>query len=114
MLRECTKLRSIRKFTPQRKAAIGMMDKLKYDRRQLFVLRGNYCCRATRNDPFCRRIQGGERLHDQLGETHIVPLKQIEAGLLNVGYAEVGPGNGRPVFNYIQGPARCEWSREVA
>ena len=39
MLRECTKLRSIRKVTPQRKAAIGMMDReLKYDR-QFIVLR---------------------------------------------------------------------------
>lgn len=26
------------------------------------------------------------------------PLKQIDAGLLNVGYAEVGPANGRPVL----------------
>jgi hypothetical protein len=26
------------------------------------------------------------------------PLKQIDAGVLNVGYAEVGPPNGRPVF----------------
>ena len=25
------------------------------------------------------------------------PLKQIEAGLLNIGYAETGPANGRPV-----------------
>jgi hypothetical protein len=41
MLRECTKLRSIRKFTPQRKAAIGMMDRaLKYDRRQFICAAG--------------------------------------------------------------------------
>jgi pimeloyl-ACP methyl ester carboxylesterase len=26
------------------------------------------------------------------------PLKQIEAGLLNIGYAEAGPANGRPVI----------------
>ena len=26
------------------------------------------------------------------------PLKQIDAGVLNVGYAEVGPANGRPVI----------------
>ncbi|HEY3124336.1 MAG TPA: alpha/beta hydrolase [Thermoanaerobaculia bacterium] len=30
--------------------------------------------------------------------TSFGPLKQIEAGLLNVGYAEAGPANGRPVF----------------
>jgi len=41
MLRECTKLRSIRKFTPQRKAAIGMMDReLNTIVVSLFVLRG--------------------------------------------------------------------------
>ena len=26
------------------------------------------------------------------------PIKQIDAGLLNVGYAEAGPTNGRPVI----------------
>jgi pimeloyl-ACP methyl ester carboxylesterase len=29
--------------------------------------------------------------------TSFGPLKQIEAGLLNIGYAEAGPANGRPV-----------------
>lgn len=30
-------------------------------------------------------------------DTSFGPLKQIEAGLLNIGYAEAGPANGRPV-----------------
>jgi pimeloyl-ACP methyl ester carboxylesterase len=30
--------------------------------------------------------------------TSFVPLKQIDAGLLNVGYAEAGPANGPPVI----------------
>jgi pimeloyl-ACP methyl ester carboxylesterase len=30
--------------------------------------------------------------------TSFAPLKQIDAGLLNVGYAEAGPANGRPVI----------------
>ena len=30
--------------------------------------------------------------------TSFSPLKQIDAGLLNVGYAEAGPANGRPVI----------------
>jgi pimeloyl-ACP methyl ester carboxylesterase len=30
--------------------------------------------------------------------TSFGPLKQIDAGLLNVGYAETGPANGRPVI----------------
>jgi pimeloyl-ACP methyl ester carboxylesterase len=32
-----------------------------------------------------------------LANTSFGPLKQIEAGLLNIGYAEAGPANGRPV-----------------
>jgi pimeloyl-ACP methyl ester carboxylesterase len=30
--------------------------------------------------------------------TSFGPLKQVEAGLLNIGYAESGPANGRPVI----------------
>ena len=30
--------------------------------------------------------------------TSFAPLKQIDAGLLNVGYAEAGPANGKPVI----------------
>jgi hypothetical protein len=30
--------------------------------------------------------------------TSFGPLKQVDAGLLNVGYAEAGPANGRPVI----------------
>src|ERR1700678_3918251 len=30
--------------------------------------------------------------------TSVASLKQIDAGLLNVGYAESGPANGRPVI----------------
>jgi len=31
-------------------------------------------------------------------ETSLGPIKQINAGLLNVGYAEAGPANGTPVI----------------
>src|SRR5688572_33422800 len=30
--------------------------------------------------------------------SHFGPLKQIDAGVLSVGYAEVGPADGRPVL----------------
>ncbi|MBV8536953.1 MAG: alpha/beta hydrolase, partial [Alphaproteobacteria bacterium] len=30
--------------------------------------------------------------------TSFAPLKQVDAGLLNVGYAEAGPANGAPVI----------------
>jgi pimeloyl-ACP methyl ester carboxylesterase len=33
-----------------------------------------------------------------LGHTTLGPLKQIDAGLLNVGYAEIGPTEGAPVI----------------
>jgi hypothetical protein len=36
---------------------------------------------------------------DQAGNEHVVrSLKQIDAGVLNVGYAEAGPANGPPVI----------------
>jgi hypothetical protein len=30
--------------------------------------------------------------------TSFAPLKQVDAGVLNIGYAEAGPPNGSPVF----------------
>src|SRR5262245_35242428 len=33
-----------------------------------------------------------------MNETIFGPIKQIDAGLLNVGYVEVGPSNGVPVI----------------
>src|SRR5258706_4862919 len=38
-------------------------------------------------------LRGGPRANPSLG-----PLKQIAAGLLNVGYAEAGPPGGAPVI----------------
>jgi|ERR1700694_864133 len=32
------------------------------------------------------------------GNSALGPLKHIDAGVLNVGYAEAGPSNGRPVI----------------
>jgi pimeloyl-ACP methyl ester carboxylesterase len=32
------------------------------------------------------------------GNTSFAPLKQIDAGLLNIGYAEAGPADGKPVI----------------
>jgi hypothetical protein len=32
------------------------------------------------------------------------PLKQIDAGVLNIGYAEAGPPNGPPCFCFTAGP----------
>jgi hypothetical protein len=38
-------------------------------------------------------------------------IKQINAGLLNVGYAEVGPSNGQPVVCCTAGPMTSTASR---
>src|SRR5262245_27293363 len=48
------------------------------------------------------QAQGGEkaapRPAGRTGNTSFGPLKQIDADLLNVGYAEAGPADGRPVI----------------
>jgi hypothetical protein len=41
------------------------------------------------------RHNGGDQGRDQ---TSFPPLKQIDAGVLNIGYAEAGPPNGSPVI----------------
>jgi pimeloyl-ACP methyl ester carboxylesterase len=49
-------------------------------------------------------VVGGERAERtkkatlQTAASSFGVLKQVDAGVLNVGYAEVGPGNGRPVI----------------
>ena len=41
----------------------------------------------------------GAPARDQAGDEYVVrPLKQIDAGLLNVGYAEAGPADGPAVI----------------
>ena len=44
-----------------------------------------------------RTLAGGAK-HTRGGSTSFGPLKQIDAGILNVGYAEAGPADGRPVI----------------
>src|SRR3982751_1452092 len=36
--------------------------------------------------------------HEPAPHTSFGPLRQIDAGVLNVGYAETGPATGRPVI----------------
>ena len=44
-----------------------------------------------------RTLAGGAK-HTPGESTSFGPLKQIDAGILNVGYAEAGPADGRPVI----------------
>jgi hypothetical protein len=55
--------------------------------------------------------------------TSFAPLKQIDAGLLNVGYAEAGSANGRPVvllhgwpydiYSYYMSMSPLYWRRRA-
>src|SRR5215468_8933101 len=57
--------------------------------------------RPTRHDRIsCRTAQQAKAARNQAGHTHttFASLKQIDAGLLNVGYAEAGPANGPAVM----------------
>jgi len=66
-----------------------MTEKSKFDRRQ-FIGAATLTIAAT-----LAETKGMSSLpaNDSFG-----PIKQIDAGLLNVGYAEAGPANGRPVI----------------
>ena len=69
-----------------------------------------YCC-LDRRSP-ARHDQCGRRPPKKAkslpvkpgSHTSFGPLKQIEAGLLNVGYAEAGPAEGPPVLLCTDGP----------
>jgi pimeloyl-ACP methyl ester carboxylesterase len=81
-----------------------MSKKLNYDRRRFLgtaamtlaasplVLLGSANAEPGTIDPTMANRTGGG-LQNSYG-----PLKQIDAGLLNVGYAEAGPANGHPVI----------------
>ena len=46
--------------------------------------------------------------------TSFAPLKQIDAGVLNIGYVEAGPSNGSPVILPTAGPSTSMTTIEVA
>ena len=52
-------------------------------------------CAATQSGDVKRTTMSTRRSQTSAS---FAPLKQIDAGLLNVGYAEAGPANGRPVL----------------
>ncbi|WP_461151506.1 hypothetical protein [Spirosoma pulveris] len=43
----------------------------------------------------------------QVGSDGIDPIKQIDAGALTIGYADVGPAQGQPVILLLAGPIAC-------
>ena len=73
-----------------------MGEKSKYDRRQFMGAAAMTVAatqlRASRNAGATSR-----RIKSPLSGTSLGPVKQVQAGLLNVGYVEAGPVNGTPV-----------------
>src|SRR5262244_3388878 len=77
-----------------------MMEKTKYDRRQ-FIGGAAVTIAAAQLGmiPFTEVIRKvSAAMIDSPADTSFGPVKQIEAGLLNTGYVEAGPANGRPVI----------------
>src|SRR5499433_2703757 len=76
-----------------------MMEKTKYDRRQ-FIGGAAVTIAAAQLGmiPFTEVIRKvSAAMIDSPADTSFGPVKQIEAGLLNTGYVEAGPADGRPV-----------------
>src|SRR5262245_24676195 len=77
-----------------------MSDETKCDRRQ-FLGAGAMTIAAAQLDVIRLSGRVGEENTKTINSqtnTSFGPLKQIEAGLLNTGYVEAGPANGRPVI----------------
>jgi hypothetical protein len=77
-----------------------MSNKIKYNRRDFLSNTAmalgafEFATMGLTDIPFINNDQNKMmNSGDKLG-----PIKQINAGLLNVGYAEVGPANGSPVI----------------
>ena len=77
------------------------MDPTNQDRRRFFGTAAMAVAAAQLGLTASRRstTSGDKNAGDQAGNKYsFAPLKQIDAGVLNVGYAEAGPANGPPVI----------------
>src|SRR5438093_151155 len=73
-----------------------MGEKSKYDRRQ-FMGAAAMTVAATQLRASRNAGATSKRIKSPLSGTSLGPVKQVQAGLLNVGYVEAGPVNGTPV-----------------
>jgi pimeloyl-ACP methyl ester carboxylesterase len=75
-----------------------MNEDFKYDRRR-FMGTAASTIAAAQLGMFSSAAESkeGTTTNNSAPPASFGPLKQIEAGLLNIGYAEAGPANGRPV-----------------
>ena len=74
-----------------------MTEESKYDRRQ-FMGAAAMTVAATQLRVSRNADAASTRIKSPLSGSSLGPVKQIQAGLLNVGYFEAGPVNGTPVF----------------
>jgi len=75
-----------------------MREEINHHRRRLVGAgRNRYRCCPIRIHGFGQR-RGGAAAVKPGTNTSFGPLKQIDAGVLNVGYAEAGPADGAPVI----------------
>ena len=74
-----------------------MVKENKYDRRQ-FIGTAVMTIAAAQLGETSNVAAASTQVRNSPSNSSFGPLKQIEAGLLNVGYVEVGPTNGRPVI----------------
>ena len=73
-----------------------MGEKSKYDRRQ-FMGAAAITVAATQLRASRNAGDTSKRIKSPLSGTSLGPVKQVQAGLLNVGHVEAGPVNGTPV-----------------
>ena len=73
-----------------------MGEKSKYDRRQ-FMGAAAMTVAATQLRASRNAGDTSKRIKSPLSGTSLGPVKQVQAGLLNVGHVEAGPVNGTPV-----------------
>ena len=73
-----------------------MCEKSKYDRRQ-FMGAAAMTVAATQLTPSRNAGDTSKRIKSPPLGTSLGPVKQVQAGLLNVGHVETGPMNGTPV-----------------
>jgi pimeloyl-ACP methyl ester carboxylesterase len=81
-----------------------MPSEIRYDRRRALGLTAMGVTAARLGLIRSAKAEAGENPPSSVSpirpgtNTPFGPLRQIDAGVLNVGYAEAGPANGRPVF----------------
>jgi pimeloyl-ACP methyl ester carboxylesterase len=78
-----------------------MSEEITYDRRHFLSVAAMAVAAAQLGAFGSASAQASDRRREELPgrpRTSFGPLKQIDAGLLNVGYAEDGPADGRPVI----------------